>query len=74
MASARDIARKVGPWVGTIAAASALAFGVSGGCNFVRPESRPMATLAGKMVATGSPVTNEGLLGKPAIINVWSPG
>lgn len=58
----------------TLCGAAALAVAVSGGVNVVRPENRPLAQLAGRVVATGSPVTSAGLLGKPAIINVWSPG
>jgi hypothetical protein len=74
MAGARKAARAAMPWLGTVATAVFLAIAVSGGCNIVRPENRPLASLAGRLVAGGSAVTNEGLLGKPAIINVWSPG
>lgn len=74
MKGLRETARAVAPWVGTIAAGVVLALSVSGGCNFVRPEHRALAPLTGTVLATRAQVTNQALLGKPAIINVWSPG
>ncbi|MHB8417678.1 MAG: hypothetical protein ACYDCL_06355 [Myxococcales bacterium] len=74
MARARDILRAAAPWLGTIGTAVFLAFALSGGCAFVRPEHRPLAPLAGRILSTQAEVTGAGLLGKPAIINVWSPG
>ena len=70
----RSVAKALGPWAWTIAAAVVLGLSLGGGLAFVRPEHRPLAPLQGRIIGSQASVTNQTLDGKPAILTIWSPG
>ena len=69
-----DQARSVLPWAAVVGAAIVFGLSSGGGCAGVREEHRPMPGLSARVLGTDAAVSAPGLLGKPAIINIWSPG
>jgi thiol-disulfide isomerase/thioredoxin len=69
----RKTLSKLGPWVAIIGASVLFALSAGGGCSLVHAENRPLPALAAIVMGTHAPVSNRTLLGKPAILNVWSP-
>ncbi len=62
------------PWIGIVAAAIVMGSSLGGGCASVRTEDRPLPAFSAQPVGEGPRVTSQALAGRPAIINVWSPG
>jgi thiol-disulfide isomerase/thioredoxin len=62
-----------GPWIATIAAAVIFGLSAGGGCALIHAENRPLPPLTASVMGSQELISNRTLLGKPAILNVWSP-
>ncbi|MHB1844184.1 MAG: hypothetical protein ACYCWW_05035 [Deltaproteobacteria bacterium] len=62
------------PWLGVVGVAILFGSSLGGGCATLQKEDRPLPALSALPVTSGERVTAQTLAGRPAIINVWSPG